>query len=135
MHIYNTYVYIYVYIYIYTYIYTHNIHTYAYVRNHGNNLLSRLSLQWPCGNSCTWAHDVRLYKDRERVKYLVININHVCIHNIYIIYIYIYTYILCIHTKITLTIIMSLLLSWVMFPFLFKTFFFTSCFALFTFLP
>ena len=24
---------------------------------------SRLSPQWPCGNSCTWAHDVRLTKD------------------------------------------------------------------------
>ena len=25
--------------------------------SHENNVLSRLSPQWPCGNSCTWAHD------------------------------------------------------------------------------
>ena len=27
---------------------------------HENNVPSRLSPQWLCGNSCTWAHDVRL---------------------------------------------------------------------------
>ena len=26
-----------------------------------NNVPSRLSPQWLCGNSCTWAHDVRLH--------------------------------------------------------------------------
>ena len=26
--------------------------------NHENNVPSRLSPQWLCGNSCTWAHDV-----------------------------------------------------------------------------
>ena len=31
--------------------------------NHENNVLSQLSPQWHCGNSCTWAHDVRLYID------------------------------------------------------------------------
>ena len=25
------------------------------------NVPSRLSPQWLCGNSCTWAHDVRLH--------------------------------------------------------------------------
>ena len=25
--------------------------------NHENNVPSRLSPQWLCGNSCTWAHD------------------------------------------------------------------------------
>ena len=40
---------------------------------HENNVPSRLSPQWLCGNSCTWAHDV---------------------HDIYcVIYIYIYIYI------------------------------------------
>ena len=29
--------------------------------NHENNVPSRLSPQWLCGNSCTWAHDVRLH--------------------------------------------------------------------------
>ena len=29
-----------------------------------NNVLSRLSPQWVCGNSCTWAHDVRLSPNR-----------------------------------------------------------------------
>ena len=32
-----------------------------YVSNHENNVPSRLSLQWLCGNSCTRAHDVRLH--------------------------------------------------------------------------
>ena len=27
---------------------------------YGNNVPSRLSPQWLCGKSCTWAHDVRL---------------------------------------------------------------------------
>ena len=29
-----------------------------YICNHENNVPSRLSPQWLCGNSCTWAHDV-----------------------------------------------------------------------------
>ena len=29
--------------------------------NHENNVPSRLSPQWLCGNSCTWAHDVRFH--------------------------------------------------------------------------
>ena len=32
-----------------------------YICNHENNVPSRLSPQWLCGNSCTWAHDVRLH--------------------------------------------------------------------------
>ena len=32
-----------------------------YICNHENNVPSRLSTQWLCGNSCTWAHDVRLH--------------------------------------------------------------------------
>ena len=31
-----------------------------YICNHENNMPSYLSLQWFCGNSCTWAHDVQL---------------------------------------------------------------------------
>ena len=34
---------------------------YIYICNHENNVPSRLSPQWLWGNSCTWAHDVRLY--------------------------------------------------------------------------
>ena len=30
-----------------------------YICNHENNVPSRLSPLWSCGNSCTWAHDVR----------------------------------------------------------------------------
>ena len=30
---------------------------YIYICNHENNVPSRLSPQWLCGNSCTWAHD------------------------------------------------------------------------------
>ena len=29
---------------------------YIYIYNHENNVLSRLSPQWFCGNSCTWGH-------------------------------------------------------------------------------
>ena len=29
-----------------------------YICNPENNVPSRLSPQWLCGNSCTWAHDV-----------------------------------------------------------------------------
>ena len=32
----------------------------ARVANHENNVPSRLSSQWLCGNSCIWPHDVRL---------------------------------------------------------------------------
>ena len=31
--------------------------------DHENNVPSRFSPQWLCGNSLTWAHDVRLYID------------------------------------------------------------------------
>ena len=31
-----------------------------YICNHENNVQSRLSPQWLCGNLCTWVHDVRL---------------------------------------------------------------------------
>ena len=31
-----------------------------YICNHENNVPSRLSPQWLYGNSCIWAHDVRL---------------------------------------------------------------------------
>ena len=53
----------------YKYVYEKHTHThivcvYVYVRecvcNHVNNVSSRLSPQWLCGKSCTWAHDVRL---------------------------------------------------------------------------
>ena len=43
------YTYTYIYIYIYIYIYRHTC-------NHENNVPSRLSPQWLCGNLCTWAH-------------------------------------------------------------------------------
>ena len=35
------------------------IYIYIYICNHEKNVPSRLSPQWLCGNSCTWAHDVR----------------------------------------------------------------------------
>ena len=70
IYIYVKYIYIYIYIYVkYIYIYMLNIYIYilnskmriTYICNHENNVSSRLSLQWLCGNSCTWTHDVRLY--------------------------------------------------------------------------
>ena len=33
----------------------------SYICNHGNNVPSRLSPQWLCGNSCTSAHDLRFH--------------------------------------------------------------------------
>ena len=46
---------------IYIYIYMQYIcNIYIYICNHKNNVPSRLSPQWPCGNPCSWAHDVRL---------------------------------------------------------------------------
>ena len=35
------------------------IYIYIYICNHENNVSSRLSPQWLCGNSYTWAHNVR----------------------------------------------------------------------------
>ena len=32
------------------------MYIYVYICNHENNVPSRLSPQWLCGNSCTWAH-------------------------------------------------------------------------------
>ena len=61
--------------------------------NHENNVPSRLSPQWLCGNSCTWAHDVRfmyIYKYGLRTVYIYIYIY------IYM-YIYVYIYVLCIY--------------------------------------
>ena len=37
------------------------IYIYIYICYHESSVLSRLSPQWLCGNSCTWAHDVRLH--------------------------------------------------------------------------
>ena len=37
----------------YMYVY---IYIYIYICNHENNVPSRLSPQWLCGNSCTWAN-------------------------------------------------------------------------------
>ena len=47
---------------------------------------SRLSLQWLCGSSCTWAHDGRLD---------IAGTSDICIPTVYvpIIYVYIYLYI------------------------------------------
>ena len=38
-----------------------SIYISIYICNNENNVPSRLSPQWLCGNSCTWAHDVRLW--------------------------------------------------------------------------
>ena len=52
------YVDIYIYMYMFTYKYI-CIYIYIYIYYHGNNVLSWLSSQWLCSNSCTWAHDVK----------------------------------------------------------------------------
>ena len=45
------------------------IYVYKYICYHENNVLSRLSPQWLCGNSFPWVQDVRL---------------HICGTNVYI---------------------------------------------------
>ena len=40
------------------------IYIYIYIRIHENNVASQSLPQWPCGNSCSWAHDVELHIDR-----------------------------------------------------------------------
>ena len=40
------------------------IYIYIYICIHENNVASWLLPQWPCGNSCSWAHDVELHIDR-----------------------------------------------------------------------
>ena len=52
------YIYMYICIYIYIYIYKwsqviHDTQSAQYICNHENNVPSRLSPQWLCGNSCT----------------------------------------------------------------------------------
>ena len=44
--------------------------------NHENNVPSRLSPQWLCGNSCTWAHDVRLHIASITVTLFVLLVEH-----------------------------------------------------------
>ena len=56
------------------------IYIYIYIYYHENNVPSRLSPQWPRGNSCTWTHDVRFI-------YIYI---YIYIYMMYGIYIYIH---------------------------------------------
>ena len=56
IHMYTYICYICIYIYIYIYIYTYT-HIYVNMKTENNvNVPSRLSTQWLCSNSCTWAH-------------------------------------------------------------------------------
>ena len=58
----------------------------CYICYHENNLPSQLSPQWLCGNSCTWAPDVRLPKCMRCHKTIVVVTGRAhCFHdNIYI---------------------------------------------------
>ena len=75
-------------IYIYIYIY-------IYICNHENNVPSRLSPQWLCGNSCTWAHDVRLRIYIYITLILLLwDLSTLCfVDHLWLLYIYIYIYI------------------------------------------
>ena len=42
-----------------------------YICNHENNVPSRLSQQWLCGNSCTWAHDVQAHDALGHTMYIM----------------------------------------------------------------
>ena len=76
-----------------------------YMCNHENNVRSRLSPQWLCGNSCTWTHGVH---DAHHVPkctschntIVVINGRTHCFHNW--IYIYIYSIFQLIHFSLLL---------------------------------
>ena len=67
---------------------------------HENNVPSRLSPQWLCSNSCTWAHDVRLLRSLYYTHLASVRFEQSVCHGslmttyIYIIYIYIYISIL-----------------------------------------
>ena len=91
------------------YIYTLYIYIYVYICSHENNVPSRLSPQWFCGNSCTWVH-VRFQHSVCRGSlmttyiYIYIYIYNIYIHIMYtyiyhiyvyvhIIYVYIYIYV------------------------------------------
>ena len=84
---------------VYSHVYNiYNIYILIYTCNHENNVPSRSSPQWLYGNSCTWAHDVRLYILIYLYIYLYILIYiYIYIHLKYIyifkVYIYIYIYI------------------------------------------
>ena len=67
------------------------IYIYIYICNHENNVPSRLSPQWLCGNSCTWAH-VILYINYAHLA--SVRFEHsVCCGSLVTIYIYLYIYI------------------------------------------
>ena len=69
---------------------------YIYTCNHENNVPSRLSPQWLCGNSYTWTHGARFYT------YIYINIYIYDVHLYIYIYIYIYDVYLYIYSYIHL---------------------------------
>ena len=62
-----------------------------YICNHENNVPSRLSPQWLCGNSCTWAHNVRLNIYIYIYIYICI---YMCVCVLYYIILYIILYII-----------------------------------------
>ena len=80
----------YIYILYIIYIHTHT-HIYIYIYSP-----TPLSPQWLCGNSCTWAHDVRLILLLwDLIALCVVNhlwpLTYIYIYYIYIIYTYIYS--------------------------------------------
>ena len=80
------------------YIHVIHIYIYVYICSHENNVPSRLSPQWFCGNSCTWVH-VRFQHSVCRGSLMT---TYIYIYNIYIytyyVYIYIYISYICIYT-------------------------------------
>ena len=72
---------------------THSVHI-------ENNVASRLSQQWICGNSCTWAHDKQCcYRtscaqvhELPHHRTTVVTGRAHCFHDCIYIYIYIYIY-------------------------------------------
>ena len=82
---------------------TSYIYIYIYICSHDNNVPSQLSPQWLCGNSCTWAHDVRftlmMFTLKLTLMYMIyahlasVRFEHsVCRGSLMTSYIYIYIY-------------------------------------------
>ena len=64
-----------------------------YICNDENDVLPRLSPQWLCGRSCTWAHDVRYIHIPTYICIHIYIYTHIYMYVYIYIYIYIYTYI------------------------------------------
>ena len=92
-HVYNRESAVFISLYLYVFIYVYKCYN-------ENNVPSRLSPQWLCGNSCTSAHDVRCFHDNIYITLILLlwDLSALCFvdHLWPLIYMYIYIYALII---------------------------------------